>query len=333
MASQSICWLLPAALLLSTPVLGESAGTEYSLGGRLGYFSLEDNVDGPIGGVEFSIKPKSWENFESRLRLESAHLDLSGANGSENMALLSADLLWFFKPQSPLYLLGGGHYQDSDFVDQPGVHLGLGSRYQLSDSWRLSGEVIGLYGVEHDSKDFMLSLGVSYLFGQKPKQIAAPVVQADDDGDGVINRRDICPDTPTGYSVDEKGCTLFREKVINRKVVIHFAHDDDKVPESYYPNVAEIADFLKEHQQLSIVVEGHSSLAGSEQYNLGLSERRAKSVAELLVSQYGIATQRISSKGFGESQPLRAPELTEQDAKQNRRIMVELYVKKSIPQQ
>ncbi|MCM0756575.1 OmpA family protein [Desulfovibrio aminophilus] len=59
---------------------------------------------------------------------------------------------------------------------------------------------------------------------------------------------------------------------------------------------------LKQRPELEIVVEGHTDSIGTEVYNQGLSERRAKSVADWLVKN-GIDSQRIESVGYGKMKP------------------------------
>ncbi len=60
---------------------------------------------------------------------------------------------------------------------------------------------------------------------------------------------------------------------------------------------------IRYYEQAPIRVEGHTDSKGSEEYNQELSERRARSVKEWLVSQGNVPTSRITTKGFGESRP------------------------------
>ncbi|MNH40347.1 Outer membrane porin F precursor [compost metagenome] len=67
---------------------------------------------------------------------------------------------------------------------------------------------------------------------------------------------------------------------------------------------------------------GHTDSVGSDAYNQALSERRASSVAEYLLSQ-GVAPNKITSEGKGESQPI-ADNETEEGRAKNRRV--ELHI-------
>ena len=69
-----------------------------------------------------------------------------------------------------------------------------------------------------------------------------------------------------------------------------------------------------------IKVEGHTDNRGTEAYNMDLSERRARSTVQYVISK-GIAKDRISGQGFGESRPAVAcgDNCTEAQHQQNRR--------------
>ena len=65
-------------------------------------------------------------------------------------------------------------------------------------------------------------------------------------------------------------------------------------------------------------VEGHTDSRGSDAYNLTLSQKRAESVRNYLISR-GVSPDRMEPRGFGESQPI-ADNRTEQGRSQNRRV-------------
>ena len=69
---------------------------------------------------------------------------------------------------------------------------------------------------------------------------------------------------------------------------------------------------------MEAVIMGHTDSDSSEAYNLKLSERRANAVMDYIVSK-GIAANRLTSKGFGESDPIASNDTREGKAK-NRRV-------------
>ncbi|MHA4741379.1 OmpA family protein [Dyadobacter sp. MSC1_007] len=77
-------------------------------------------------------------------------------------------------------------------------------------------------------------------------------------------------------------------------------------------------EFLTKNKAIKIEISGHTDDVGSDSENMELSRKRAQSVQEYL-HQSGIAADRISAKGYGETQPV-APNDSEQNRQKNRRI-------------
>ena len=82
--------------------------------------------------------------------------------------------------------------------------------------------------------------------------------------------------------------------------------------------LAKVAGMLSTYPGLEIEVEGHTDSVGSDEYNQSLSERRAASVRDYLVSQ-GIPRETIEAMGFGESRPVVGNQ-TASGRQQNRRV-------------
>ncbi|MBV6440819.1 MAG: OmpA family protein [Haliscomenobacteraceae bacterium CHB4] len=76
--------------------------------------------------------------------------------------------------------------------------------------------------------------------------------------------------------------------------------------------------FLKKYPASELGIAGHTDDAGSEEYNLDLSERRAKAVFDYLISKE-IPAERLRSRGFGERRPV-ADNTTEEGRQKNRRV-------------
>ncbi len=92
------------------------------------------------------------------------------------------------------------------------------------------------------------------------------------------------------------------------------------------PDGAKILDrliaFLKENSDKKVDLEGHTDSIGTEQYNQGLSERRAAAVKDYLTKQ-GIDASRITTRGFGETKPIADNKTAEGRAK-NRRVEIKV---------
>lgn len=87
-------------------------------------------------------------------------------------------------------------------------------------------------------------------------------------------------------------------------------------------DIARLAAILTEYHKTTILVAGHTDSTGSEEYNLGLSERRAMAVRNILVAS-GVTSTRITTVGFGESAPI-ADNSTEYGRQLNRRVALKI---------
>jgi len=158
----------------------------------------------------------------------------------------------------------------------------------------------------------------------------------DEDGDGVFDRRDRCPDTPANTPVDHRGCPLPQYPVsvkpaepAQSEVItlsdagdVLFAFNQSELTPTAKSQLDSIMGKLEDADVVSIKVVGFTDSVGSDTYNQALSQRRASSVAEYLLSQ-GVAPNKLTSEGKGESQPVADNETDEGRAK-NRRV--ELHI-------
>lgn len=85
-------------------------------------------------------------------------------------------------------------------------------------------------------------------------------------------------------------------------------------------HLANLSAFLKSYPERGVIIEGHTDSVGDEDYNFGLSQRRANSVQGYLLGQ-GIAASRITTAGKGESLPVAGND-SASGRQQNRRVEV-----------
>jgi len=90
------------------------------------------------------------------------------------------------------------------------------------------------------------------------------------------------------------------------------------------------AEFLKAHPEMKISIEGYCDQRGSEEYNLGLGDRRATNAKNFLVNS-GIAAERMTTVSFGKDRPF-CTEATEDCWQQNRRAHLVLQTKQKTQQ-
>lgn len=116
----------------------------------------------------------------------------------------------------------------------------------------------------------------------------------------------------TGFAGSEQGILAER--------VIHFNFDRSDIREEDIQIVQAHAEYLRDNPQLRIRVEGHTDERGSREYNVALGERRARSVANTLVSQ-GAGGMQIATVSFGKEK-LVSDGHDEQAHGQNRRAVI-----------
>ena len=148
-----------------------------------------------------------------------------------------------------------------------------------------------------------------------PKPVAA--APKDSDGDGVIDANDKCPGTPAGVKVNAEGCPEVGTTLMSLQGV-NFDTDSAKLKAESTTILDQAVEVLNQQAAVSVRVEGHTDSRGSDAYNQKLSEKRAKSVLDYLVSK-GIGAARLTSAGYGESKPLVANDSAANMAK-NRRV-------------
>ena len=152
-----------------------------------------------------------------------------------------------------------------------------------------------------------------------PGPFTQPNALADADGDGVIDARERCQQTPGGAQVDNYGCSDTRSAELVVQMAINFANDSAQVPAADSEAVAALAVYLQRQPQARARLDGHASAIGPDGRNNQLALRRAQAVRDQLVKQHGIAPERIDISGHGASQPLVAGQ-DEQSLGRNRRV-------------
>lgn len=101
---------------------------------------------------------------------------------------------------------------------------------------------------------------------------------------------------------------------------ITFATAQSSVRSDFYPVLDGVSDVLKEYNKTTITVSGHTDNVGNADYNMRLSQDRAASVANYLISR-GVAGARIQAVGYGMTMPV-ASNANEGGRSQNRRVEV-----------
>ena len=140
----------------------------------------------------------------------------------------------------------------------------------------------------------------------------------DTDNDGIADKDDACPELS---GKGENGCPILTDEVLSTINQVGdnilFASNSSKIQgEASMAALENIKKILDEIPTGSIVIEGHASADGREDYNQKLSLKRAESVRDKLI-ELGVDAARLSVKAMGESQPLNGDD---SDLANNRRV-------------
>ncbi|PKF61248.1 hypothetical protein CW745_11490 [Psychromonas sp. psych-6C06] len=127
----------------------------------------------------------------------------------------------------------------------------------------------------------------------------------DDDGDGIINQRDICSETPELVAVDNRGCAYWAPFEDISWFEVKFAFDKSGIRESELPALQKALARLNESEDVSLILIGDTSGEGSLVYNEALAKRRNHTVKQYLVNR-GIDEKRIELQIFDQPTPFTA---------------------------
>jgi outer membrane protein OmpA-like peptidoglycan-associated protein len=148
--------------------------------------------------------------------------------------------------------------------------------------------------------------------------------------------KQVCPSSTTRYTLTANGAggsrtdsasVDVREKPVpTAKLTIHVNFDTAKwnIRKSDEPELRKAEEFIKKYPSCKVEVDGHTDSRGSDEYNQGLSERRAESVKKHLIEHRAISGDLITAKGFGESQPI-GDNNTEKGRFENRRAEILIF--------
>ncbi|MBS9775638.1 MAG: OmpA family protein [Fusobacterium sp.] len=124
--------------------------------------------------------------------------------------------------------------------------------------------------------------------------------------------------------IDKLDVELIPEKVtiVFDARALNFDFDKSVVKPEYFEILKNVIKFIEVYDYV-VTIEGHTDSVGTNLYNIGLSERRAKAVREKLL-EFGLEESRIKGiVGKGEEEPI-TPNRTKEERFQNRRVEFEL---------
>ena len=166
--------------------------------------------------------------------------------------------------------------------------------------------------------------GVADHLDQCPNTFRGASVDAkgcelDGDNDGVVDRLDKCPNSAPGVQVDINGCEI-KEEI--RLPGVNFEPNSDRLLPGAESVLNDAAATLRKNPEIRVEVAGHTDSDGAAAYNESLSTRRALTVRDYLIAR-GVDEERMSVRGYGESQPV-SDNATAAGKASNRRVVLRI---------
>ena len=109
-------------------------------------------------------------------------------------------------------------------------------------------------------------------------------------------------------SNDEEGANEYSDSTTSEFLAdgisnrVHFAFDSSEVDSESKAVLDKQAEWMKSHESVNFVIEGHCDVRGTVEYNIGLGERRANAAKKYLVSQ-GVDSSRLEVISYGKERP------------------------------
>lgn len=268
-------------------------------------------------GLRLDVGKHVHPNWDLEFSINDYNLDYKGpAPGSSHQTAYGMNGLWFFlshpRPVKPFLLMGVGanHQRPDAGSSSTDAYVTWGAGFMASPwSWdgaiRVSIQHLNMFG-HGNFGDTIASFGLQIPLGAAPERSSGftfePAV-------------DHVP-APVIMSPDVEHMALLPPVILLQGVT--FAHASDRLlPESQVV-LDEAVATLNYHPGARVEIAGHTNTVGGAEYNIDLSLRRAQAVKQYLVD-HGIASDRLTTMGYGESQPVASDDTPEGRAR-NRRV-------------
>lgn len=266
----------------------------------------------------------------------------------ENDFTLRARLLKSPALFNPYAITGAGW---SQYDNRYGIYIPVGIGVQVNvtqDIFLLVNSQYRIAVTAEQPRHFFHSIGIAGAINRKKiakttkAPLAAPVVRqiipTDSDGDGITDELDSCPQV-AGVAYNH-GCPVPDENKVNNNTgnrsfealktivdraarQIFFETGSYRLVSCSFSSLDTVAHILKEDQALQLSIEGHTDNVGRSRDNKTLSENRAKTVMNYLISA-GIEASRLRSAGYGQEQPI-ATNTTPEGRAINRRVVLQIH--------
>ncbi|MBT0586923.1 OmpA family protein [Alteromonas oceanisediminis] len=199
-----------AAFSLQPALAQEAPANDKWIAGFAQYYNADSSKPDPAGyfddghgyGGEFGFRFEPEWAVRVEVARQKIDVDPFRTSGSEEEGnSFGLDMLYFLENDAA-YLFGGLRHQALE-QSYRAAAAGVGKHWNLSERWKVVTEATWFHDFGQGYNDFGVKLGLAYYFGDS---VSTPQRDGDADGDGVLDSRDQCSNTPMGTSVDATGC-------------------------------------------------------------------------------------------------------------------------------
>jgi OOP family OmpA-OmpF porin len=305
---------------LERPYLGISGGNAW----------VDDHGDPRDGfGLKLSVGWRLGERWSAELGVSHFDFEPTAPGGADSRrTAVELEAVHAFNPSewSPLLLVGAGAAHDDMAHDVRSsvrftANAGLGLLSPPLNDYGVRARLEARYvydAVANNESDVHLYLGVTLPLRKRTTAasvrreppVGERVLREEPQGDAPIGPQEPRPGTPPQARTDPDARLVFED--------VHFDHDSAELTAVSIPILVRSAETLRSQRAMKVEVAGHTDSVGSDAYNLGLSSRRAQTVADFLVAE-GVERSRLVPVGYGESQPVADNSVAEGRAR-NRRV-------------
>lgn len=294
--------LLSFFLIVLAPIL---SAEQWYIGTTQAIYDLgedsEWNGNIEVGQLGFQL----GNNLNERFSIEAGYA-VNFNREDIRMASLTG-LLWLgdsSRKYRPYLLLGGNSYSfnNKDLTDKEQSTqfvIGGGFATDLLSGLELRADLRAMTKEDDNNGDFGLQVSLNHRFQSSANSSASVTKPAES-----------------------------KEKIVASKPValnlrVQFGFDSSEVLSIYSDQIKVIADGMRKHDDIQLVLKGYSDSIGTVGYNFALSKARAEAVKLVLANDYGIELERISVVSFGEKDPV-ASNMYNKGRALNRRVIGEL---------
>jgi len=267
--------------------------------------AAETDIAIPIGAWSDGALPTS--RTTGTVQKSAWHIDVPHLTTSQILAPLREQLLaegFEIIMDCDTDACGGFDFRfNAEVIDEPNMHINLGDFRALTAQRGTGDDIETVYLIASKS----VTTGFLQWVSVTPngKDAATDIV--------VSTKTPVVAYSDFGHEIETNGHAILGD--------LEFQTGSSSLGDLDFDSLGQLADYLNANPNRRVALVGHTDAEGSLAGNIGLSKKRAQSVAHRLTKVHGVAAGQLEAEGMGYLSP-RASNLTDEGRAQNRRVEV-----------